>query len=181
MKEELDKTSADYKPEEVEYKDIEHNNSSTLIDAFVNNNTIEESKEQEEIIEEQIKQDIIDSTLEETVKQKQKITYPFSFKILCGWVICIGVFLLIAYFMLYPTVDKRGIFFFILMISSPITFPSVIINIFYDIYLLIKYRNEEDTSLIICSLVIDIIILIALIALIGTSSKSVDFGMRGLG
>ena len=72
--------SADYKPEIVDYKDVEHNNSSTLIDAFVNNNTIEESKEQEEIIEEQIKQDIIDSTLEETVKQKQEITYPFSFK-----------------------------------------------------------------------------------------------------
>ena len=171
--------SADYKPEEVEYKDIEHNNSSTLINAFVDNNTVEEAKEQEiEDKQEDIEQQ---ESEEEIVKPKEKEEYPMAFKVLSGWVIFISISVLIAYLMLFSNDKKRDLLFFLLMLSSPITIPSIVINIFYDIYLFIRFRNNEDNSLIVCSLIIDIFTLIGIIALIMGTYKSVDFNMKGLG
>ena len=175
--------SADYKPEIVEYKDVEHNNSSTLINAFMENNTIEESKDHDIEVEAEKKQEETEQqeTEVESTKPKEKEEYPMAFKVLSGWVIFIGISVLIAYLMLFSSDKKRDLLFFILMLSSPITIPSIIINIFYDIYLFIRFRKNEDNSLIVCSLIIDIFTLIGIIALIMGTYKSVDFNMKGLG
>ena len=42
------KSSSNYKPKEVEYKDIEHYNSTALINSFIDNNTAEAAEQHEE-------------------------------------------------------------------------------------------------------------------------------------
>ena len=83
FKNEIGQTSADYKPEEVHYKDINHNESSTLVNAFIENNDNNAPvKEKEEkisnntpIVEEAVEENIQTESEELSSSSKGNIVF----------------------------------------------------------------------------------------------------------
>ena len=148
------KSSSNYKPKEVEYKDIEHYNSTALINSFIDNNTAEAAEQHEEEQKAAAQQERMDFLMEDQKTQDKREAKAEAKKkpdILSYFLYYFNMFALMG-FVLF------GVLF--IMDSSKsnllISAGALVLNIIFSILLIKKSKKAYYKVMSIVILLLDI-------------------------